>query len=37
MNKGLARWLAGAAGVGALGTIAGVTVARSMTRRAVFD
>ncbi len=30
---GLARWLAGAAGVGAVGTIAGVTLARSMTRR----
>jgi pimeloyl-ACP methyl ester carboxylesterase len=30
---GLARWLAGAAGLGAVGTIAGVTVARSMTNR----
>jgi pimeloyl-ACP methyl ester carboxylesterase len=30
---GLARWLAGAAGLSAVGTIAGVTVARSMTRR----
>ncbi|MBV9722036.1 MAG: alpha/beta hydrolase [Mycobacterium sp.] len=30
---GLARWLAGAAGVGAIGTIAGITLARSMTRR----
>jgi pimeloyl-ACP methyl ester carboxylesterase len=30
---GLARWLAGAAGVSAVGTIAGVTLARSMTRR----
>ncbi|MCV7332997.1 alpha/beta fold hydrolase [Mycobacterium cookii] len=37
MSKGLARWLAGAAGVGALGTIAGVTVARSVTRRVVVD
>ncbi len=37
MNKGLARWLAGAAGVGALGTIVGVTVARSVTRRVVVD
>ncbi len=37
VSKGLARWLAGAAGVGALGTITGVTVARSMTRRAVID
>jgi pimeloyl-ACP methyl ester carboxylesterase len=37
MSKGLARWLAGAAGVGAVGTIAGVTVARSMTRRVVVD
>jgi pimeloyl-ACP methyl ester carboxylesterase len=30
---GLARWLAGAAGLGAVGTIAGITVARSMTNR----
>lgn len=30
---GLARWLAGAAGLSAVGTIAGVAVARSMTRR----
>ena len=37
VSKGLARWLAGAAGVGALGTIAGVTVARSMTRRVAVD
>ncbi|MGA9489112.1 MAG: alpha/beta hydrolase [Mycobacterium sp.] len=37
MSKGLARWLAGAAGVGALGTIAGVTVARSVTRRVIVD
>jgi len=37
MSKGLARWLAGAAGVSAVGTIAGVSVARSMTRRAVID
>lgn len=28
-----ARWLAGAAGLGAVGSLAGVTVARSMTRR----
>ncbi|UQX12236.1 alpha/beta fold hydrolase [Candidatus Mycobacterium methanotrophicum] len=33
-RAGLARWLAGAAGLGALGAIAGITVARSMTRRA---
>jgi pimeloyl-ACP methyl ester carboxylesterase len=32
-RAGLARWLAGAAGLGAVGTIAGVTVARSMTTR----
>jgi pimeloyl-ACP methyl ester carboxylesterase len=36
-RAGLARWLAGAAGVSAVGTIAGVTVARSMTRRAAID
>ncbi len=36
-RAGLARWLAGAAGLGAVGTIAGVTAARSMTRRAVVD
>jgi pimeloyl-ACP methyl ester carboxylesterase len=30
---GLARWLAGAAGLGAVGTVAGITVARSMTNR----
>jgi pimeloyl-ACP methyl ester carboxylesterase len=34
---GLARWLAGGAGITALGTIAGVTLARSMTRRAVVE
>jgi pimeloyl-ACP methyl ester carboxylesterase len=35
---GLARWLAGAAGLSAVGTIAGVTLARSMTtRRAAID
>ena len=34
-RAGLARWLAGAAGLGAVGTIAGVTVARSMTTRRV--
>ncbi|HZC93327.1 MAG TPA: alpha/beta hydrolase [Mycobacterium sp.] len=33
-RAGLARWLAGAAGLSAVGTIAGVTLARSMTRRA---
>lgn len=33
-RAGLARWLAGAAGLGAVGTIAGITAARSMTRRA---
>ncbi|OHU92356.1 alpha/beta fold hydrolase [Mycobacterium talmoniae] len=31
------RWLAGAAGVTAVGSIAGVTVARSMTRRTTLD
>ena len=37
-RAGLARWLAGAAGVGALGTIAGLTAARSVaTRRAPVD
>jgi pimeloyl-ACP methyl ester carboxylesterase len=36
-RAGLARWLAGAAGLSAVGTIAGVTVARSMTRRAVIE
>ncbi len=36
-RAGLARWLAGAAGLGAVGTIAGVTVARSMTRRAAIE
>ena len=36
-KAGLARWLAGAAGLGAVGTIAGITVARSMTRRAVIE
>lgn len=34
---GLARWLAGTAGLGAVGTIAGVSVARQVTRRAVID
>ena len=34
---GLARWLAGAAGLGAVGTIAGLTAARSITRRAAFE
>ena len=34
---GLARWLAGAAGLSAVGTIAGVTVARSMTRRPAIE
>ncbi len=38
INKaGLARWLAGAAGMSAVGTIAGVSLARSMTRRADTD
>jgi pimeloyl-ACP methyl ester carboxylesterase len=36
-RAGLARWLAGAAGLSAVGTIAGVTVARSMTRRAAIE
>ena len=36
-RAGLARWLAGAAGLGAVGTIAGVTVAHSMTRRTVIE
>jgi pimeloyl-ACP methyl ester carboxylesterase len=36
-RAGLARWLAGAAGLGAVGAIAGVTAARSMTRRAVIE
>jgi pimeloyl-ACP methyl ester carboxylesterase len=36
-RAGLARWLAGAAGLGAIGTIAGLTAARSMTRREVIE
>lgn len=36
-RAGLARWLAGAAGLSAVGTIAGITVARSMTRRAAIE
>jgi pimeloyl-ACP methyl ester carboxylesterase len=36
-RAGLARWLAGAAGLTAVGTIAGVTVARSVTRRAAVE
>ena len=37
-KPGRGRWLAGAAGVGAVGTIAGATVARSMlNRRAVIN
>ena len=36
-RAGLARWLAGGAGVTALGTIAGVTLARSLTRRSVVE
>lgn len=36
-RAGLARWLAGAAGLGAIGTIAGVTAAHSMTRRAEIE
>ena len=37
-TSGRGRWLAGAAGIGAVGTIAGATVARSMlNRRAAAD
>lgn len=36
-RAGLARWLAGGAGVTAVGTIAGVTLARSLTRRSVVE
>jgi pimeloyl-ACP methyl ester carboxylesterase len=36
-RAGRARWLAGAAGLSAVGTIAGVTLARSMARRAVIE
>jgi pimeloyl-ACP methyl ester carboxylesterase len=36
-RAGLARWLAGAAGLSAVGTIAGITVVRSMTRRAAIE
>jgi pimeloyl-ACP methyl ester carboxylesterase len=36
-RAGLARWLAGAAGLSAVGTIAGITIARSMTRRAAIE
>ena len=36
-RAGLARWLAGAAGLSAVGTIAGVTLGRSMTRRAAIE
>ena len=37
-NPGRGRWLAGAAGIGAVGTIAGATVVRSMlNRRAVVE
>jgi pimeloyl-ACP methyl ester carboxylesterase len=37
-RRGRGRWLAGAAGIGAVGTVAGATVARSMfNRRAVVD
>ncbi len=32
-----ARWLAGAAGLSTVGTLAGVSIARQMTRRAVVD
>ncbi|MGN7780605.1 alpha/beta fold hydrolase [Mycolicibacterium sp. 22603] len=35
--SGLARWLAGAAGLTAVGSLAGVTVARSLTRRVSAD
>jgi pimeloyl-ACP methyl ester carboxylesterase len=34
---GLARWLAGAAGLGAVGTIVGITAAHSMTRHAAIE
>ena len=36
-RAGLARWLAGGAGLTAVGAIAGVTLARSVTRRAVIE
>jgi pimeloyl-ACP methyl ester carboxylesterase len=36
-RAGLARWLAGAAGLGAVGTIAGLTAARTITRRAAIE
>jgi pimeloyl-ACP methyl ester carboxylesterase len=36
-RAGLTRWLAGVAGLSAVGTIAGITIARSMTRRAVIE
>jgi pimeloyl-ACP methyl ester carboxylesterase len=36
-RAGLARWLAGAAGLSAVGTITGITIARSMTRRAPIE
>jgi pimeloyl-ACP methyl ester carboxylesterase len=36
-RAGLTRWLAGAAGLSAVGTIAGITIARSMTRRAAIE
>jgi pimeloyl-ACP methyl ester carboxylesterase len=37
LRKSNAGWLAGAAGLAAVGTLAGVTVARSMTRRTTRD
>ena len=37
LRKSNAGWLAGAAGLAAVGTLAGVTVARSMTRRTTND
>lgn len=36
-RAGLTRWLAGAAGLSAVGTIAGITIARSVTRRAAVE
>jgi pimeloyl-ACP methyl ester carboxylesterase len=36
-RKALGRWLAGAAGLAAVGSVAGVSVARSVTRRVPFD
>jgi pimeloyl-ACP methyl ester carboxylesterase len=36
-RAGLARWLAGGAGLGAVGAVAGISVARQMARRGVAD